>query len=142
MNYQSQTPDNGFGMLPDDAPQGHSKGYSIAALVLGILAVILGCCCSCLYVIPLIVGILAIVFVFLARRDNGKKMTTMAIVALVLAIIGLVFTVVSIIIQSIIASMTFEEIEKLLGPDFFDNLRKAMGDEAYEEFIRSLQQAQ
>lgn len=141
MNYQNPNSgtDTGFGMLPNDAPTGHSKGYSIAALVLGICALVFGCCCSCLPYLTLILGIVAIVFVCLARRDNGKKMPTMAVVALVLAIIGLVFAIASIVIQAIFASMTLEDIEQLFGQEFLDSLRESMGDEAYEEFIRTIQ---
>ena len=60
------------------APQPKKKnGFSIASLVLGIVSLV-GCCCCCGEILGTIVmgvaAVLAIVFAFLSKKENGGKM--------------------------------------------------------------------
>ena len=92
---------------PSFEPQkGHVKGYSITALVLGISALFFACICCCLYYLSIVLAILSIVFVFLARRDNERKMTGMAIAALVLAIVAIVAFLLWIGLEAYVSSMS------------------------------------
>lgn len=97
--------DNQFGYQNNDAPfqpvdlkpSGHARGYSIASLSLGIAAIVVCCCCCCLFFLGGICGILAIVFACLAKRDNGGKMSGMAVAGLILGILGIILFVVMMI---------------------------------------------
>ena len=99
------------------APQPKKKnGFSIASLVLGIVSLV-GCCCCCGEILGTIVmgvaAVLAIVFAFLSKKENGGKMDGKAIAGLVLGIVALVFLVLFLIFVAgagaMFGSMTEEE---------------------------------
>lgn len=77
-----------------EGPVPNNKGFAIASLVLGIAAIVPGCCCTVFGMI--ILGVLAIVFAILFNKANptpvpGKGMAKagfiLGIVAIVLAIV-------------------------------------------------------
>ena len=74
-------------------PQGHSAGYATTSLVLGIVSVAILFCCCCAFPAMLITGILAIVFAFLAKRDNDGEMPGKATAGMILGIVGLVLCI-------------------------------------------------
>ena len=94
-DYQFQNDGNQNGGMPPvnlgGTPAKDGRSMAVASLVLSIVSVALlffGCCC-----VNLIPAILAIVFAFVSKKRDGK-MSVMAIVGLVIAIICLVFTLV------------------------------------------------
>lgn len=96
-----------------------SRGWSVASLVLGILSVL----CCCITYGGLIMGVLAIVFAVISRRNLGY-FDGMAIAGLVVGIIGTVFGI-SIVISDLYLTANpdllesyykyLEELEKELG---------------------------
>ena len=78
---------------PQTHSNGRAEGYSTAALVLGICSVAVTCCCCCLFPLTLTAGILAIVFAFLAKRDNNGQMSGKATAGMILGIVGLIFCI-------------------------------------------------
>ncbi len=116
---------------------GHAKGFSIAALVLGIVSIFLPtcCCCCCLYYIAPVLSAAAIVMACLARRDNGQKMPTMALVGLILAILGIVVFLAVFISDLAFRSISQEEFIRIFDEFFKDELGMT-----YEEFINTYPQ--
>ena len=122
------------------------RGYSIAALVLGIVSVA-GCClCCCIAYFALLVtfvcGILAVVFACLAKKETeNKKMSGMAIAGLILGIAGIVIALVSLLLLVVslatIGSMTDEELLLFLEETF----KPLMSEEEYAEFLDAFQEA-
>ncbi|MBP3460742.1 MAG: DUF4190 domain-containing protein [Lachnospiraceae bacterium] len=72
-----------------------SNTKSILALVFGILALLISCCCTYL---GIILGIVGIVMAVLSKNDNDGKFSGMAIAGLICSILGIVISVVSIIL--------------------------------------------
>ena len=91
------------GMAPSPA-----KGYSVAALVLGIIGIL--CCCS--YVIGGTCAVLALVFALLSRKSLGR-FNGLALAGLILAIIGLALLVSS-IVSDILFADQLAEYQKFL----------------------------
>lgn len=58
---------NDYNQYGNDQPQG--KGKAIAALVLGIVAVVFSCCCT---YVGIICGVLAVIFGILEIKKNGE----------------------------------------------------------------------
>lgn len=85
------------------------KGYSIAALVLGIIGIV--CCCS--YIIGGTCAVLALVFSIISRKQSGH-FDGMALSGLILAIIGLVLLLASILCDILLADL-IKEYEKMLN---------------------------
>ncbi|WP_379134288.1 DUF4190 domain-containing protein [Paenibacillus sp. sgz500958] len=91
MNYQPQGHQEFYPPVP---PPAHTNGKSVAALVLGILAIVIP-------YIGLLFGIIAIIFSTLSlkeiriRQEQGRGL---AIAGLVCGIIGTIFSVILIII--------------------------------------------
>lgn len=77
------------GMTPGGADK---NGMAVASLVLGIIAV----CCCCVPGLSLVLGILAIVFSILSRKNPAKGGLKTA--GLILGIIAAVLAIVSIIV--------------------------------------------
>jgi uncharacterized membrane protein len=75
-------------------PEKQSNTKDILALVFGILAIVLSCCCTYL---GIICGIVGIVMAVLAKNDKGQ-FSGMALAGLICGIIGIVISVVSIIL--------------------------------------------
>ncbi len=136
-DYNAQ-PENqqfsGFDNVPP-APESRAyKGFSIAALVLGIASVAGVCCCCCcgLFFLPLICGVLAIVFaVIAARKAPDKKMPGMAIAGLILGIIGVLLTLVFFAFLLAVPPTTDAEF----WAEYEEILREELGDELFEEYF-------
>lgn len=105
-NYNSDqgTSDNGYNtdftqsndyynQYGNEPPQG--KGKAIAALVLGIVAIVFACCCT---YIGIICGVLAVIFGILEIKNNGEG-KAMAIAGTICggigALVGLVTTIIN-----------------------------------------------
>lgn len=67
------------------------KGFAIAALVLGIVAIVL----SCLWYISIPCGILALIFGILGRKSSKKGMS---IAGLVTGVIGMIISIVILVV--------------------------------------------
>lgn len=63
------------------------KGFAIAALVLGILAIVL----CCIWYVSIICGILALIFGIIGRKSSKKGMS---IAGIVTGVIGIIITIV------------------------------------------------
>jgi hypothetical protein len=94
----------------------NKKGFDIASLVLGITAIVPGCCCTYL---GIILGILAIVFSVLFTKANpGNDVKKgLAKAGLILGIIGVILCVALMIFGFIFASSNwYEEIMNQYTP--------------------------
>jgi hypothetical protein len=111
---------------------GHAKGYSIAALILGISALFFACICCCLYYLAIVLAVISIVFVFLARKDNGGKFTGMAIAGFVLAIIAIVIFMLWVGLEVFVSSMSEDELIRMI---------EKMTGMPYEEFMAEAESA-
>ena len=109
-NYTPQPDFDGSFNAPSSSMPNPSKPYAIASLVLGILSVF----CCCCYYISGIFAILSIVFACIARKKNGGKMPTMALVGLIFAIIGLVLFLIMLAFEIYLATIPQAELEKFL----------------------------
>ncbi len=126
MNNFDYTPGTSYESFMNETPpspekKGHAKGYAITALCLGIASLVFACCCCCLYYIIPVLSIIAIVMACLSKRDNGGKMSGMAITGLVLAIIGLViflFLIVGEIFLSSNADMVLEMLDETFMEEY------------------------
>lgn len=80
-----------------EGPAPNNKGFAVASLVIGIVAITLGCCCS---PIGMISGILAIVFAVLFNKANPTQVPGkgMAKAGLILGIIAIVLAIVLFIV--------------------------------------------
>ena len=78
----------------NETPNKQQNGYAIAGLVLGILSIV--CCCSTY--ISAAMGVIAIVFFVLDKKNTGKS-SGMATAGLVCGIFGLLMAVISIIVS-------------------------------------------
>lgn len=88
-----------------------SNGYAIAAMILGILSIPLGCC----YGLGIIFSIIAIVMAFLAKKNNGGSFGGMALTGLICACIGILFGVLFWVFFVIgLSSMSSAEIDELM----------------------------
>ncbi len=114
-------------------PAGHAKGYSIAALVLGIVALFCTCYCCCFYFIAPICSVIAIVMAIISRRDNNGKLSGMALVGLILAILALLFFLVILVFDIVFAAMPKEEFEELFYEFIYDS------ETPYEEFETNIE---
>ena len=92
-----------------------SSGMATAALVLGILSVTLTCCCCCLIPINLILGLLAVIFAFVSKKQTGGAFNGKARWGLILGIIGILLFVVMMvfIFSGAPLSTLFDDAEEL-----------------------------
>lgn len=81
--------------IEETKPQKDKKGFCIASLVLGIVAIVF----FCLWYLSIPCGILAIIFGILGIKSTGKGM---AIAGLITGAIGLVVSIIIIIILFIV----------------------------------------
>ena len=113
-----------FGYTPPQPPRKQPNGLAIAALVLGILSLVFTCCCCCLYYLNILIAPLAILFACLSKHHTPTHtMNTMAKVALVLAIIGLLLFIAFVAIEIYAWNLPDGEWEKLIRSyieDFYD----------------------
>lgn len=69
-----------------------STGFAVASLILGILSILLSCCC-----IGGLFGILGIVFGCLQPKDEFDKKPGMAIAGITTSIIGILFSIITLV---------------------------------------------
>ena len=137
-NFDYQPSPEGINTSFDPVPPAEEKkegrGFAIASLGLGIVS-LFTCCCCCLcnlLFVPLICGILAIVFAVVSKnRSSDKKMSGMAIAGLILGIIGVVICVLLIGFILFIPDAFTEDFLK----EYESVIREEMGDEFYEEYF-------
>lgn len=93
MNEGFQTPVYEQPVYAEPAKKSNTK--AILALVFGILALLISCCCTYL---AIALGVAAIILAVVSKNDNDGKMSGMAIAGMVCGIIGILISVVSIIL--------------------------------------------
>ena len=114
---------------------GHAKGYSLAAMWLGIASAFCTMCCCCFYLVAPILSVIAIVMACLARRDNGKRMPGAAIAGLILAIIGLIAFAVILALEIYFLSLPDSELQQLIRDSVENNF--GMSFEEYIDAVRN-----
>lgn len=131
MNNGSFEPD--YTVINDQfaAEAKRKNGFSIAALVLGIVSIV----CCCISYLGLVCAALAIIFAVLDKKQN-EGMNGMALAGLICGIIGAViavYTIVDGILNPVVLDETFlEEYFKML-----EELMNAQGDNG-EALFRAL----
>lgn len=132
-DYFPQSEQSFFEQTPAPMPnQGHAKGYSGAALCLGILSSLCAFCC-CLYFLAPVFAAISIVMAILARRDNGRRMTGRATAGLVLSIIGLVLFAIILTFDLIVLSIPENEFRAILRELIEDTYGIS-----FEEFVSAI----
>ena len=94
-----------------------SRVWSVVAIVFGILSIL----CCCMNYIGIIVGALSIVFAIISRKKLGYFDTT-SIVAIIVAIFGIVLSLAVIIVSVVVVNSPeyiemIQELESLYGMD-------------------------
>ncbi len=89
----AQEPQSAYNFTPPPV-RPESNGYAIASLILGVVSLVLCCCCP----VSIVTSILAIVFAILSRQGqpmNGKALGGMicGIVSIAITVVSIVFTV-------------------------------------------------
>lgn len=112
--YPTSNTEAPSGFLRPEPPSGHAKGYATASLCLGIAALFCTLCCCCFYMLTPICAIIAIVMACLARRDNNRKLSGLAVAGLVTAIIGLVLFAFILIFEIIMLALPTSQIQEIL----------------------------
>ncbi len=87
---QNYEPFGGTVDFQENASQKYSEGFAVASLVLGIIGTVCATVCCCCYLISGLLGVLAIVFAILSKKQTGNKLCGKAIAGLVLGIIAIV----------------------------------------------------
>ena len=105
------------------------QGFGIAALVLGIIALVTAVI-PCIGILALVPGILGIIFAIIAlmqaSQHNGAK--ALIIVALVMASLGTAISTVWVMVFSTPAVMTNSVMKTFRNTIHFDNLTKSLHD--------------
>lgn len=133
-DFQYQQPNEGqfqsFDAVPPAPESRAHKGFSIASLVLGILSVCTCCCCCGIFFLPLICGILAIVFAVISmKKAPDKKMPGIAIAGIILGAIGILLSI--LLFAFSLVMFTSEDF----WIEYEAALREELGDEMYEEYF-------
>lgn len=135
-DFQNQQPDTeqfqGFDAVPPAPESRAHKGFSIASLVLGIVSVCSCCCCCCgpLLVLPLLCGILAIVFAVIAmKKAPDRKMPGIAVAGIILGAVGILLSILLLLFSFVMFTSEDFWIE------YEAALREELGDEMYEEYF-------
>lgn len=76
-------------------PEKKSNVKAILALVFGILSILISCCCTYL---GIALGIAGIILAVVSKKDNGGKMSGMAVAGMICSILAIVISVGSIIL--------------------------------------------
>ena len=134
-DYFPSIEQSSFAQSPAPSPvSGHARGYSLAALLLGIGSLFCTLCCCCLYMLAPVLSILAIVMACLARRDNARRMPGKATAGLVLAIIGLALSAIIILFEIIMVTMPSNEFQEMIRRIIEENY--GMSLEEYLDAVR------
>lgn len=80
--------------------------FSILSLVMGIISIVLACCCP---YVPLITGILAVVFAFLSKREN-EYMDGLSKAGLICGICGFVLSIAVIVFSFVFTFTNYDSI--------------------------------
>ena len=111
------------------------NGYATAALILGIISMVIGCCCICCFLIIPVLAVIAIVLAVLSKSRNDGVMPGKAKAGMILAIIALVLVVVYIVIYGMFLNdpAMFSEY---LDPVFQEEY--GMTFEEYVEYVENM----
>ena len=118
------------------------NGFAVASLVLGILSLVT-CCCCCGEALGMILmgvtAILAIVFAFLSKKENGK-LSGMAIAGMVLGILAIVILICLLVTIIGTYSMLDSMTETEMIAYFEENLKPMFEgeEETYNELIEMI----
>ena len=95
------------------------NGMAVASLVLGIISI----CCCCVSWVSLILGVLAIVFAVLSKKNPAQK--GLATAGLVMGIIAVVLAVVSIIVANTewYQDVVMQQLIDTFGEEYADMLK-------------------
>lgn len=113
---------------------GHAKGYSYAALWLGIASALCAFCC-CFYLLAPVLACISIVMACKARRDNARRMTGAATAGLVLSIVGLVLFAIILTFDLIMLAIPESEFREMIRTVIEDSY--GVSFEEYIDAIRS-----
>lgn len=139
--YGSQPyPGEQYGGQPYGAPPAGPKrnGFGVAALVLGILALL-----TSLFIVPgLILGVLAVIFGFLGRRRASRGEADNGGLAITGLVLGLLAVVISVVLAIAAGSVLNRIVNTPEGQRLTECLQQANGDQArtqacQDEFERS-----
>lgn len=108
------------------------KKYSVIALVLGIISLLL-CCFSILGLIP---GIISIIFAVKARK-NGET-GAMPVVSIVFSVIGIVFAVISTIFILFVGVISYEIYSEWEETGILEQIEN-MNEDELQEFLENNQ---
>ena len=117
-----------------EAPQKKKSGYATTALVLGIISMVLGCCCACCFFVIPVLAVLGIVFAVLSKKQTDGVMSGKAKAGLILCIIALVIFVVYIALYGFFMSNP-EMVSEYLDPFFQEEF--GMTFEEYWDFVET-----
>lgn len=108
------------------------KKYSVIALILGIISLVL-CCFSILGLIP---GIISIIFAVKARK-NGET-GAMPVVSIVFSVIGIVFAVISTIFLLFVGVLSYEIYSEWEETGILEQMEN-MNEDELQEFLNNNQ---
>lgn len=105
-----------------EGPQPNNKGFAIASLVLGIAAIVPGCCCTVFGMI--ILGVLAIVFAVLFNKANPSEVPGkgMAKAGFILGIVAIVLAIALFIASLFMGSFNYTTDFDTMFEDVLDDL--------------------
>ncbi len=115
-----------------------SSGFAIASLVLGILSIVMVCCCFCFPYVNLIFGVLAIIFAIVDRNRPDKTGTSIG--GLVCGILGVVLSIMLLIFPKILLFVAKDQMIRA-GYNIEDVIKEfnigeyISGDFSFEEFM-------
>ena len=130
-NYTQPVEYNVDGFNPNST-EPKKNGQATAALILGIIALVVGCCCGCCFIIIPVLSVIAIVMAVLSKKNNESgKMSGKAKAGMILAIIAAVLFVIYVAIFGVIVNNP-----EMLDPYFEDAY--GMTVEEYWEYVENM----
>ena len=134
-DYSQPVEYNTEGFTPTEQPK-QKNGYATAALTLGIIALVISCCCFCCFMIIPVLSVIAIVLAVLSKNktENGV-MPGKAKAGMILAIIALVLFVIYIAVYGV--AMSNPDIYSELFDPMFEDVY-GMSFEEYVEYVENM----
>lgn len=108
------------------------KKYSVIALILGIISLVL-CCFSILGLIPGIIGIL-----FAVKAKKNGETGAMPVVSIVFSVIGIVFAVISTIFLLFVGVLSYEIYSEWEETGILEQMEN-MNEDELQEFLNNNQ---
>lgn len=95
-----------------EQPQSSSNGFAVASMILGILAIPLGCC----YGIGIVFAIISIVMAFIGKKNNGGSFGGMGLAGIICSCIGILMGVLFWVFLLIgLSQMSSSELDSILN---------------------------